>query len=400
MTLTFISNYINHHQMPFCDACFAALGEDFHFVQTEPMEAERRAMGWDGENVPAYVVNAWEDEARARELVISADVALIGWAQREDLVAERMNRNLPTVRVSERLYREGQWKAVSPRGLVHKYREHIRYRQSPFYLLAIGAYTASDFRLIHAYPGKIYRWGYFPPFDAAKTLLTGFDTARRKDRDPVQLLWAGRFLPLKHPEAAMNAAETLHAAGIPFHLTMIGDGELRAALEKRAAESGISDAVTFTGFLSPEETRARMRENHIFLFNSDHLEGWGAVVSEAMGAGCAVIAGTGAGAPPVLIRHGENGLLYRNGDTEELCRQVRTLAEEWATRNKRLFYVTPQIERLGDAAFRTIADLWNAEHAASEFLRFCDCILAGKEFVPPEEGPMSVDPGWKPFVNV
>ena len=32
------------------------------------------------------------------------------------------------MRVSERLYREGQWKAVSPRGLIHKYREHIRYR--------------------------------------------------------------------------------------------------------------------------------------------------------------------------------------------------------------------------------------------------------------------------------
>ena len=46
MTITFVSNYINHHQIPFSDACYRKLGEGYCFVQTEPMEEERLAMGW------------------------------------------------------------------------------------------------------------------------------------------------------------------------------------------------------------------------------------------------------------------------------------------------------------------------------------------------------------------
>ena len=49
MTITFISNYINHHQIPFSDALYELLGEDYHFIQTEPMEEERLAMGWSKE---------------------------------------------------------------------------------------------------------------------------------------------------------------------------------------------------------------------------------------------------------------------------------------------------------------------------------------------------------------
>ena len=38
MKINFISNYINHHQIPFCDCLYRKLGEDFTFIQTEPME--------------------------------------------------------------------------------------------------------------------------------------------------------------------------------------------------------------------------------------------------------------------------------------------------------------------------------------------------------------------------
>lgn len=46
MTITFVSNYINHHQIPFSNAMYAQTGEDYCFIQTEPMEEERRNMGW------------------------------------------------------------------------------------------------------------------------------------------------------------------------------------------------------------------------------------------------------------------------------------------------------------------------------------------------------------------
>ena len=46
MTLAFFSNYFNHHQKALCDEWFELLGEDFTFVETEPMEEFRMSMGW------------------------------------------------------------------------------------------------------------------------------------------------------------------------------------------------------------------------------------------------------------------------------------------------------------------------------------------------------------------
>ena len=46
MKITMISNYINHHQIPFSNALYEKIGEGYHFIQTEPMEEERVRMGW------------------------------------------------------------------------------------------------------------------------------------------------------------------------------------------------------------------------------------------------------------------------------------------------------------------------------------------------------------------
>ena len=46
MKVTFISNYINHHQIPLSDELYQIWGEDYTFIQTEPMEEERIKMGW------------------------------------------------------------------------------------------------------------------------------------------------------------------------------------------------------------------------------------------------------------------------------------------------------------------------------------------------------------------
>ena len=69
MKAVFISNYINHHQIPFSDALYERLGEEYHFIQTEPMEEERVKMGWalEASEIP-YVVFAEEEEERCRAL--------------------------------------------------------------------------------------------------------------------------------------------------------------------------------------------------------------------------------------------------------------------------------------------------------------------------------------------
>ena len=56
MKLSFVSNYINHHQIPLSDALYEKLGDSYHFIQTEPMERERAEMGWGLGEAPPYAI--------------------------------------------------------------------------------------------------------------------------------------------------------------------------------------------------------------------------------------------------------------------------------------------------------------------------------------------------------
>ena len=107
MKITMISNYINHHQIPFSNALYKREDVEYCFIQTEPMEEERIRMGWglDPKSLP-YVKLLYEEEAECKRLIDESDIMLIGWMEREDLVKDRLEANKFTIRMSERLYRE------------------------------------------------------------------------------------------------------------------------------------------------------------------------------------------------------------------------------------------------------------------------------------------------------
>lgn len=380
MKATFVSNYINHHQIPFCDALYRRLGEDFTFIQTEPMEEERMRMGW-GESLKAlpYVKLLYEEEELCRERIRDCDLLLAGWMENPELIFDRLESGRPALRISERIYREGQWKAVSPRGLAAKYREHIRYRNKPVYLLCAGAYVASDFTLIHAYPGKMLRFGYFPEAKRPEQQV-----GKPKD-GPIRLLWAGRLMELKHPEFALRLAADLRREGYDFRLKLIGGGELEEKLKEQIQKEELSDLVEMTGFLSPREVRLAMEESHIFLFTSNHLEGWGAVVNEAMNSRCAVVASEEAGAVPYLIRHGENGMIYHKDRYEDFYGAVRHLLEH-----------KKDMERMGERACETILTEWNADTAAERCLALYESWQKGNPCFP-AQGPLSHAPVIRPW---
>ncbi len=382
MTFTFVSNYINHHQIPLCNSLYKKLGADFTFIQTMPMEEERIAMGWglDVRELP-YVLCLYEEERECIKKIEESDVVMFGWAQREDLAAARLDSGRPTLRVSERLYREGQWKMISPRGLAAKYREHIKYRRKNVCMLCAGAYAASDFHLIGAYPGKMFRWGYF-------TALRVYSDEQFRDMKPsdgrLHIVWAGRFIPLKHPEYAVRLAKTLHDRGHRFVMHMLGDGEMAPAVRRSVEELGLTEFFRFYGYTEPDKVRDVMEKCHIHLFTSSRLEGWGAVVNEGMNSGCVEVVSAEVGAAPYLIRHGENGLVYPDGSYEKMEETVLDLFHNWDAR-----------KHMGRAAYETIRDMWNSDHAAGELLRFTRGLVDGK-ILPAKEGPLSPAPVIRP----
>ena len=386
MVITFVSNYINHHQLPFCEAISSLFEDvDFYFVQTMPMEEKRLSMGWAmDESALPFLVLYYKDEERAKELILKSDVVLFGWTEGKlsDLRQERLSSGKLSFCVSERIYREGQWKFISPKGLLNKRREHYAFRDKPVYLLCTGAFVASDFSLIRSYPGKMLKWGYFP--DASKASGSEKNTpatgafSEDNSREEIKICWAGRLIDLKHPEFAVKVAAALKKAGYSFKMDLVGDGPLKERLKAMALEEEVSDIVNITGGKSPVEVLEYMRDADVFLFTSNYLEGWGAVVNEAMQSGCALVASAEAGAVPFLIKDGENGLTYKGGSYEDFESKV-----------KHLFEHRDEIRHLGENAKKTIDGRWNAEHAAKELVRFCREFLSGKEPMPAAEGPMS-----------
>ncbi len=370
MKVTFVSNYINHHQIPVSNVLYEHLGAEYTFIQTEPMEEERIKLGWNPKEVPEYVKYAYEEPELCRQLIMDSDVVIWGGLEEEEMLRPRLQAGKPVIRYSERLYKEAQWKAISPRGLRKKYLDHTRYRNAPVYMLCSGAFVASDFHIVRAYPNKMFKWGYFPEcreYDL-DALMAGKEEISAGNGGKTEILWAARFIDWKHPELVVQLAKELKYQGKSFHITMIGDGELRPKVEEMIAAEELEDVISLTGSQTPVQVRTAMENASVFLMTSDRKEGWGAVMNEAMNSGCAVVADRMEGATLFLMKQGENGFWYKDASAKCLADLVGRLLEDKKLR-----------ETIGRNAYRTIADLWNARVAAERLLKMCETVAAGKE---------------------
>ena len=181
------------------------------------------------------------------------------------------------------------------------------------------------------------------------------------------ILWVARLIPLKHPEAPIEVARQLKAAGYNFQLNIIGVGPLREKLEKLIKKYALEDEVCLLGAMSPEAVREYMEESEIFLFTSDKNEGWGAVLNESMNSGCAVVASDAIGSVPYLLNDGENGLTYKSGKVKDLYKKVKWLLDNPDKRKE-----------MGEKAYQTLVETWNAETAAERLLALIEDIQKGE----------------------
>ena len=102
--VVFVSNYLNHHQIPFCRALSSRLGGSFVFIQTEPMEEERVQMGWNAGPQEPYLELLYEKPKECSEWIKQAEVLLLGWTEDESCFQERLRSGKPVIRISERIY--------------------------------------------------------------------------------------------------------------------------------------------------------------------------------------------------------------------------------------------------------------------------------------------------------
>ena len=380
--LVFVSNYFNHHQKPLAEEFRKIYGQDYVFVAMTPFNQKRLAIGYSDMNDAPFVLRAYESHQAQHEAqtLINESECVIVAGMPVNVVGERLAQGKLTFMQSERFFKGPMWKDVVRFVKYCRYsggRSQAAKPRAKFYLLCASAFAAWDYNTCGLFRGKAYRWGYFPElkrYDNPEGLIS------RKEENSI--LWVGRFLDWKHPDLAVKLARNLKASRKTFKLKIIGSGEMQEELARMIDAMSLHDCVELCGALPVEQVRAEMEKAQVFLFTSDRQEGWGVVLSEAMNSGCAVVAAEKIGSAPYLVRHGENGLIFRDKDSGDLTEKVSMLLDE-----------PERVRALGMNAYNSMVNLWSPEVAAKRFVELAGALRESEGAVSLwDDGPGSVAP--------
>ena len=369
MKISFFSNFLTHHQLPFCLEMQKRYGDDYKFISTAKISEERLNLGykdmdWDYD----FVVRAYENKEKydeAVKLATESDIVIIGSTVGDDYFEERLKKDKLTFRYRERLFKEGFFKTLlnkEKRKLI--YIRHLKYRKNKnVYVLCASAYGAGDFAKFNLYKNKIYKWGYFPEnnkYDIDKLI------EKKEQNKEIIILWAARFIKWKNPWEAVEIGRKLKQDNIKAKIKMLGSGILFDEVKRKVEEENLKDYIELVGAVDSDKVKDYMEEANIFIFTSNQGEGWGVVLNESLNAGCAVVANEEIGSVPFLIENGENGLIASNVD--EFYNNVKLLIN-----NKKLRM------KLGKNAYKTIDEKWNYINAVDSLQELFDSIINNKE---------------------
>ncbi|RLJ36210.1 glycosyltransferase involved in cell wall biosynthesis [Litoreibacter meonggei] len=142
------------------------------------------------------------------------------------------------------------------------------------------------------------------------------------------LVFVGRLAAVKGLRILLEGFTAARVSRPDLRLTLVGDGDDRAHLEKLAKPLG--DAVQFVGYKSQDEVAAILAEADMLVLPS-FAEGVPVVLMEAMASGKPVIASLVAGVPE-LVDDGVSGFLVPPGDVDTFAARLGQLADDPALR--------------------------------------------------------------------
>lgn len=139
-----------------------------------------------------------------------------------------------------------------------------------------------------------------------------------KDNSICNLISIGRLDKNKNHQFLIDVVLDLKNKNIPVHLTIVGEGYQRIALQEKIVHLNLSHQISLVGLQEKVE---------VYLWNADLYihsaitEGFGLTLLEAMAAGLPVISLNGGGNKN-LIHHAENGFLIEEQDVNLFSKSV------------------------------------------------------------------------------
>lgn len=168
------------------------------------------------------------------------------------------------------------------------------------------------------------------------------------------LLAVGRLSPEKGFDLLIEAFAQAAPRHPGWNLVILGEGPLRAALERKVAEHGLGARISMPGF--DAHVRRLMRRADLFVLSSRY-EGFPNALLEAMTEGLACVSFDCDAGPRELIEHRQNGWLVPAGDVPALAAALDALMGDAGLRAQLGRRARDVSARYSPA---TILDQWNA----------------------------------------
>jgi glycosyltransferase involved in cell wall biosynthesis len=170
--------------------------------------------------------------------------------------------------------------------------------------------------------------------------------------DKILCAFVGRLTRQKNPEVLLEAWSRCETSRM--HLVFVGDGPLRADLERQNSRLPSMRNVTFTGAVP--DVPAFVRAMDIMVLPSE-AEGISNAMLEAMACGLSVVATDVGGVREVLGNDGTAGVVVPAGSSAALAEAITTLAASPALRRE-----------IGAAARTLIEDRYDMRQVMAQYL--------------------------------
>lgn len=145
----------------------------------------------------------------------------------------------------------------------------------------------------------------------------------KNPKDTLTVGFVGRLHPQKGAHLLLQALSQLNA---DWRLEIVGDGEVRTALEQLAQSLNINERTTFHGYIDRDRVQELMQHFDVLVLPSISQPNWreqfGVVLVEAMQLGIPII-GSSCGAIPEVV--GNAGIIFPEGDIEALRKALHSL---------------------------------------------------------------------------
>lgn len=182
---------------------------------------------------------------------------------------------------------------------------------------------------------------------------------------PRYFLASSRFVEKKNLPRVLEAysAYVQSRGGESWDLVILGDGPLRAALERQILSLGLDERVRLPGFKQYGELPAYYGLASAFIHAST-TEQWGLVVNEAMASALPVLVSDRCGCAPDLVVEGMNGFTFDPYDVEDLSARMAEMSSG-----------AHDVRAMGLAS-RTLIEHWGSDAFADNLVRAAHVALS------------------------